>query len=863
MRAARFVIAVILVFSSRLGFARADEPPATKTAEPIKHDAFGDPLPPGAYVRFGTTRLRHDAKAVAFRDDKTIVSVGSSIRIWDAATGRLIQEHRHEKLNSLSRAIISQDGKRAIVHHADNRYRVWDIDSGTLIREFIIGANQQKLHSWQSERLFASADGSRFVSLVGYIDTKVILAALVTIYSLNSRPESIDVDMSGTNIRGCAVSPDGNQVLVVADGRSSDDEKKRLIFLDAATGKPLPKAQRKISDADQTPFSPDGKTIALIGDSGIAVQTIDGKEIWRQGTEYASIDSACVCTERIVLTASTDDREREILVLDAASGKQLAHWPMPQGTSPTAAVSPDGKRIALTSLDRLYVLNAADGKEVVAASGHSNSITDVCVTPDGRSFASSAAGFDEALLWDVASGRVVRRFEASGTGITFSPDGKWLACSSLGNASVWEVSTGNQVFNLDRIGRTPVALCFLADGERLAIQTAHFPNDEIFVFHLASGKEVTKFSPPGANRFTGMFRSSNGRLLAIYAVRDPNLERAGRGRTSRMGMDVWDVLAGRLVRHLDETPSTDARSVLSPDRRTLAVRCEDGSICLFEIGTGQPRMTIKVPDKQRLRNSLVPELMEFGRAITFSPDGLVLAVASDGKPGVEFWELPTAKRVASFHGHDLSITTLEFTPDGRRLLSGSDDSTILGWDLARLEWRSRPPNSNLSDKDMAEHWQRLRNGTAEEAYRSKWAMAADPKKTVEFLGTRLPSWRAVSVERIKSWVVDLDSDRYADRDRAQSELQSHFDQSEEALRKTLAGYVSAEVRSRINRILDASFAAVPQPDLLRDLRATEVLEQIGTPEARALLHHLAEGTVSTRTSCDAAESLKRLEARPR
>jgi hypothetical protein len=121
----------------------------------------------------------------------------------------------------------------------------------------------------------------------------------------------------------------------------------------------------------------------------------------------------------------------------------------------------------------------------------------------------------------------------------------------------------------------------------------------------------------------------------------------------------------------------------------------------------------------------------------------------------------------------------------------------------------------------------------------------------------------IPAERIKAWIVDLDSDQFSIREGAQRQLQTRFDQAEDLLRTALAGNISAEARNRINRVIDSSFAAIPNLDQLRDLRAVEVLEQIGTPEARDLLHHLANGPVSTRASRDAAESLKRLEAKPR
>jgi hypothetical protein len=47
--------------------------------------------------------------------------------------------------------------------------------------------------------------------------------------------------------------------------------------------------------------------------------------------------------------------------------------------------------------------------------------------------------------------------------------------------------------------------------------------------------------------------------------------------------------------------------------------------------------------------------------------------------------------------------------------------------------------------------------------------------------------------------------------------------------------------------------------MLRPTRALEVLERLGTPEARRLLHQLAKGNPSARLTSDAADVLKRLE----
>ncbi len=58
-------------------------------------DLYGDPLPPGAFARLGTTRLRHTPSwrivdAAFSPDGKVLVSLGgdSRLRWWDTATGR-------------------------------------------------------------------------------------------------------------------------------------------------------------------------------------------------------------------------------------------------------------------------------------------------------------------------------------------------------------------------------------------------------------------------------------------------------------------------------------------------------------------------------------------------------------------------------------------------------------------------------------------------------------------------------------------------------------------------------------------------------------------------------------------------------
>jgi len=61
------------------------------------------------------------------------------------------------------------------------------------------------------------------------------------------------------------------------------------------------------------------------------------------------------------------------------------------------------------------------------------------------------------------------------------------------------------------------------------------------------------------------------------------------------------------------------------------------------------------------------------------------------------------------------------------------------------------------------------------------------------------------------------------------------------LRKALDGEPTVEARKRIDDVLKKTDSAMPRGEALRTARAIEVLEIIGTPEAKAVLQTLANG----------------------
>src|SRR5262249_22609105 len=146
-------------------------------------------------------------------------------------------------------------------------------------------------------------------------------------------------------------------------------------------------------------------------------------------------------------------------------------------------------------------------------------------------------------------------------------------------------------------------------------------------------------------------------------------------------------------------------------------------------------------------------------------------------------------------------------------------------------------------------------GDGGQPHRAVWQLVAVHRQAVTLIRDRLHPIKSADAQRIQQLIADLDSDQFAVRQQATEELEMLGKVAETALPQTLEQKPVLEVRTRILGLLEKLRDSTGQ---LRALRAVEVLERIGTTEARQVLQSLAGGAPGVTLTEEARAALERL-----
>jgi WD40 repeat protein len=851
-------------------------------------DLFGDPLPPDALARLGTTRLRHGAKLtqVGFSaDGKSLITAGQDgyVRVWDTSTGKELRRLGREippgsrpgfdervlgglrveqHMGGYARigVVFSGDGGSAALAEPDGTVGVWDLATGQERCHLSAIPNQGNVFG-----LGLSFDGKRLVSR-GKDGTLVLwdtdggkeLQRLPATSNPAAR-QKIYFGVGGESVENYVFSPDG-KCLATLD--VNEDAKSVVQVWDLAAGKELGRVSGDNLGLNPPAFTRNGQTLVrLAGDRSVRFHDVSsGKEVRRISEARPGLSPTWAALAPEGRFYAVQTAEGVALLYDLEIGKvvrQLGQKGVARygsGSCTAIAFSPDGKTMAQgVAFNTVRLWDLASGKvREWTRDGHGGALATVAISPDGK-VVTTAASDDTVRVWDATTGKERRHFPvAGGDAGTLSADGRLLAVPAAGVMHLWDVEGGKEVRSFRPANQAPnvpvLSARFSPDGRRVAVASFGVQARNSWAVHVWDVADGRERQHVVGEVWLGNFPATFDRYLADYALSpdgaflltlasEPVATKPGAPPATVFVLRLWDVATG------DELWKAEAEEafragIFSPDGRVVVAATTE-QIVVFEVASGKERTHFKAP----------------AWGLAASPDGRLLATAE--RSGVGLWDVERGEAVGRLTGHQAHVAALTFTPDGKALVTGSADSTALVWDMSRFA--PHPRSAELNAQQVEALWDDLASNDAGKAFRAIALLRAAPEHAVPWLKAHLKPIASPDDKQVAALISRLDNDDFAVRDEAARELEGLADSAGDTLRKVLQEQPTPEVRRRLKALLAVHLPgkAFP-PKQLRLVRAVEVLERAATPDARALLEKLAKGAPGARLTREAQAALQRL-----
>jgi WD40 repeat protein len=528
---------------------------------------------------------------VATPDGRLVISAAAdgSLKAWDVETGEpvgALQAHG----SAVNAVAVTPDGRRAVSGSEDNTLKVWNLETFQEIRT--LGGLRTQLRRLVGDTLTAlvvTPDGRRAVS--GSYDGPLKVWDLDT-----GRMVRRFEDPSAEHVQALTVTPDGRHLISGPFGG--------LVVWDLETGEQERVLQR--IGGEELAVTPDGRFVLVLSGPG------------------------------------------DLTMHDLATGRKKLELGNVGLLARGLAVTPDGRWALSGQSDgtvKVWDIAAAVklllGKEsrARASRGHSGSVQDVLITPDGRRGISLS--LRRMRLWDIEAGREMRTLRRG----TIYPSSSRMTVLE-GPCRFYAEGYGTVHLGADR-GAPQIT-----DGPRVLYYAGV---GGVRILNPETGEDEFEID---VGPVTALAATPDGRR-AVYGLSD--------GRLS-----VWNMATGLQERLLSGHKREVNRLMMTRDGRRAVSMSLDQTMKVWELPGEMWAL-----QERKAAFTLRPSW-----PCTLAPDGRWL-IGAQKDLTIKVWDLATGDVVSVLRGHRTPITALALTPDGQRLVSASQVGILVVWNLQR------------------------------------------------------------------------------------------------------------------------------------------------------------------------------------